>query len=406
MTRIAFLLAAILMPGLEAGCGNPNASPPASQHATSTVAGEKPLLPEYRTLAAHLSHELKPNVADFRDDKSLSDIIAEGHAAILDLRAVQSDNPDINYIVAQATPALAETLRRLERINALPKPPSNGSVFFESFLHGLYGNVYAGYELGADADNKRKAILDEVTGLSAAIEKLDATHLLLERVAERCSATGRSVPDRLVVDFDGAWNAWGPHDWCGLFNTGNDINDCTVIVELKGANGQTRKNVHFVKKWPGKSWLHARYESGTEVDGRQFGQTTVPDVASLRVRMLSPDFSTDMNYTYTGAEKTKDIRQRVGAVKPHIVPRVRNSAWGASSGKVLVLENRWSHPVYQVGVRVVSATGSSVGEFVKPQLDAGSSMDVGSWQVSRNLTSGDRVTVWLGEAELLTTVVQ
>lgn len=407
MIRMIVLLAAVSMSILGTGCES-DKTPTSANGITLTPAaiGVKPLPPEYRTLAAHLSHELKPNPADFRDDKSLTDIIAEGHAAILDLRAIKSNDPDITYIAAQATAAYTDAVARMERINALPKPPSDGSIFFESFIHGLYGNIYAGYELGAEADKKRKAIADELTGASAAIEKADAAHLLLARVAERYAAPGRGDPARIVVDYAGAWNAWGPHDWCALYNAGGDITDCTVVVELKGAGGQTRKNVHFVEKWPGKSQLYARYEAGTELNGRQFGRTTVPEVASLQVRVLAPGYTADVKYTYAGAEKSKDVSRWVAEVKPHIHPRVRSSRWGASSGKVLVLENRWKYPVFQVGVRVVSSSGSQVGEFVKPRLDAGSSMDVGSWQVSRNLTPGDRVTVWLGEAELLTTVVK
>lgn len=294
----------------------------------------------------------------------------------------------------------------MERINALPKPPSAGTVMVNSFIHGFFQNPYAAYELGVDTENKQRALTDELTGATAAIEKADAAHLLLARVAERYASPGRGDPARIAVDYDGAWNAWGPHDWCALYNAGGDITDCTVVVELQGAGGQTRKNVHYVAKWPGQSRLYARYEAGTELNGRQFGRTTVPDVVSLQVRVFAPGYTAALNYTYAGAEKSKDVSQRIAEVKPYVHPRVRDSAWGASSGKVLVLENRWKYPVIQVGVRVTSSTGSSVGEFVKPRLDPGSSMDIGGWQVSRNLTPGDRVTVWLGEAELLTTVVK
>lgn len=102
-------------------------------------------------------------------------------------------------------------------------------------------------------------------------------------MAEPSAAADRGDPGRIGVDYNGAWNAWGPHDWCDLYNGGGDITDCTVVVELKGAGGQTRKNVHYVPKRPGQSWLYARYEAGTEFNGRQFGRTTVPDVVGERV---------------------------------------------------------------------------------------------------------------------------
>ena len=76
-----------------------------------------------------------------------------------------------------------------------------------------------------------------------------------------------------------------------------------------------------------------------------------------------------------------------------------------NAGKVAVIENRLKLPVFQVRVRVTAANGSTVGEFVKARLEPGGSMDVGRFQVSRNLVSGDRVQVWLWEAELLTYTV-
>jgi len=397
------LVLAVVVAAAGAGCDGRSNTASSSRDIQPLTGGgtAKTLPPEYRTLAGHLGQSLKPNVNDFRDDKSTTDIVAEGHAAILDLRAIKSSDTDIGYIASQGATAYGDAVSRMERINALPKPPSAGSLFVESFVHGLYGNVYAGYALGADADSKQKAILDEVTGLVAAIEKADATHLLLPRVAERYAAPVSPAPGRVMVDLDESWNAWGPHDWLSLYNAGGDIEDCTVVVDLKGVAGQSRRNVHFVKKWAGKSWLYARYDPGTAIGERRVGRMTVTDVASIGVRVLSPQFSTELQYTYAGAEKAKDVARRIADVKPYITCRVRDSAWGASSGKVIVLDNRLKHSVYKVGVRVVAANGASVGEFVKDRLDSGSSMDVGSWQVSRNLVAGDRVTVYIGEGELL-----
>jgi hypothetical protein len=395
---------AVVVQGLAVGCGDRTTST-ASSDIKPLVGGTKSLPPEYRILAGHLSQELKPNTSDFRDDKSLTDIVAEGHAAILDLRGIKSSDPDISYIASQAVAAYTEVVGRLERINALPKPPSAGSLFVESFLHGLYGNVFAGLALGVDADNKAKAILDEVNGLVAALEKADALHLQLPRIAERYAAPPSPSSNRIKIDFDESWNAWGPHDWLYLYNAGGDLEDCTIVVDLTGASGQKRRNVHYVRKWTGNSWLCARYDPGSQLGDRRVGCMTVNDVATVGVRVLSPQFSTEVQYTYTGAEKAKDVARRIAKIKPHIKCRVRDSVWGASAGKVFVLESRLKHPIYKVSVCVVDANGKSVGKYVKDQLDPGSYMEVGSWQVSRNLRAGDRVTVYISDAELLSYIV-
>lgn len=62
-------------------------------------------------------------------------------------------------------------------------------------------------------------------------------------MAEPGAVADRGSPGCIGVDYDGAWNDWGPHDWCDLHNGGGDIADAPVVVELKGgrrANSQER----------------------------------------------------------------------------------------------------------------------------------------------------------------------
>jgi hypothetical protein len=271
--------------------------------------GAKSLPPEYRVVASHLGHGLKSNPADFRNDKGFAELIAEGHSAILDLRGVKSNDSDLNYIASQGESAYSEAVRRFEQINALPKPPDAGSLLVESFVHGLYGNLFAAYALGVDADNKQKAILAEVQGLAAAVEKADAAHLLLPKVAPRYAAPVTPRPGRVRVDFDECWYGCEPYDWCRLYNAGAALEDCTVVVEMRGAAGEARTNVHFLRKWAGNSWVHARYDAGTELNGRRVGKMTVLHVDTVGVTVLSPGFSTRVDYTYAGAEKDKDVAE-------------------------------------------------------------------------------------------------
>lgn len=69
-------------------------------HDGSTGPAGKPLPPEYRILAKYLAEDLKPSPDDFRDNKSMAEHIAEGHAAIMALKGVQSSDPDIHYLAS------------------------------------------------------------------------------------------------------------------------------------------------------------------------------------------------------------------------------------------------------------------------------------------------------------------
>lgn len=269
----------------------------------------KPLPSEYRVVANYLSHDLKPSPKDFqKKNKDMTAIIAEIHSAIMDLREVKSTDKDLLYIAKQGDDALTEAIKRIERLKGLPKPQDLGSLIVESFIHGLFGNVYAGYALGTDADKKQKAILDEIKGLAVALEKADAIHLLLPKVAERYAAP-ISPNRRIKVDFNGSWYGLIPNDWIAIYNAGDELEDCTIVVEMRGADGEIRKNVHFVPKWSGNSWLYGCYSPGTDLDGCIIGKMKVENVETVEVTILSPKFSTKVSYTYHGAERDKDIAE-------------------------------------------------------------------------------------------------
>lgn len=269
----------------------------------------KTLPPEYRVLAKTLAQETKTSPKAFRDNKGPTEIIAEGHSAVLDLRGIKSTDTDIIYIAAQGDSAFTEAVRRMERLNALPKPPSMGSVMVESFVHGLYGNVLTGYAIGVEADKKQAAINAEFLGLVAAVEKADVAHLLLPRVAEKYSAPAAVNNGRIVADVDEIWGGSLSHDWLCLHNGGPEIEDCTILVEIKGKEGDFRKNVHFVPKWSSNTWIYSRYDIGKPVLNRVVGRMTVIGIDTVDISVYSPKFSTNFNYKYTGAEANKDIQK-------------------------------------------------------------------------------------------------
>lgn len=344
MNRLAALFLVLGLAISLSGCGsestanNGGASPPAVVGTPSV----KPLPPEYRVLAEHLVLEMKPSPDDFRDDKGLPEIIAEGHSAVLAMRGIQSEDSDITYVANQGQAACGEAVLRLERINSLPKPPGAGSLFVESFIHGLYGNVFYGYALGVDAEEKQKAIMVEVQGLLAAVDKADAAQMMLPRIAEKYAATPSDPNGRIVVDIDESWGWYGPNDWFYIYNAGpDDLEDCTIQVHLTGGTGQSRKNVHFVRHWPANSWMYARYEPGQEIlDRPEAGKFTVTEIQKADVSIWSPKYTTALTYVYQGAEKDKDIAERCKDLKftGRYQPFVSGIIWDTQRGAEFTLD--------------------------------------------------------------------
>lgn len=319
MNRLVTPIAVAGLAVLISGCGNSSGASSSSRTpVTPVVLGTpsvKPLPPEYRVLAEHLAMEMKPSPDQFRDDKGMAEIIAEGHTAVLALRGIQSTDTDLNYIADQGQAGWGDAVSRLERINALPKPPSDGEVLVSSFIAGMltgdpFSGAMAGGAIGNDADQKRNAVAIEVQGLLAAVDKADAAHMMIPKIAEKYAATPSTGTNRFVVDIDESWGGFGPNDWFCINNSGPALEDCTIQVQLTGSTGQVRKNVHFVRHWPANTWMYARYEPGQEILGRQAGKMTVTEIQKADVTVWSPQFTTSLTYTYHGAEKDKDIAER------------------------------------------------------------------------------------------------
>jgi hypothetical protein len=304
-------------------------------------AGRPALPPEYGIVARNLGQSLESSPDAFRNNKGMAEIIAEGHSAVMALSNVKSSDQNINYVAEFGGQAVSDAVLHLERLDALPKPPSAGSLMFNSFLDGLFGNLRGGYDRGVDAQSKQDAIFAELQALAATCERVDAASLLLQKVAEKYGAPMTSAEDRINIYFSESWYGTGPYDWCGFYNSGGELDDCTLIVELTGAEGEQRKNVHYLGKWPSKSWVYARYEGGTQLENRSIGRTTVYNVDKVDATVLSPRFSGRVNYVYTGAEKDKRVAEYCKDMKLswRYQPFDKGIIWDDQRGVILTLKD-------------------------------------------------------------------
>ena len=286
------------------GCGS---DIPASKLPQYSTPSSKPLPEEYRVLASHLSMEMKSDPGHFRDNREIAEIMAEVQSALLDLREIKSNDKEIMYLADQVQNANTLFLQCINKLNALPKPPNDGTLFVGSMLDGFFGNFLGSYHRGLDAEAKQNALNVELQSAIAAVDQLEAALLLLPKVAEKYSATLSDSAGHIAVDFNESWGNSGPNDWLVLQNRGETLKDCTILVQLTGASGKVRKNVHFLKTWPPDTSMWARYQSGEEVLGRTVERTTVKQVQKLDITIYSPQFGTQIQYVYQGAEKDKDI---------------------------------------------------------------------------------------------------
>lgn len=285
-----------------------------SQPITQTSGRQNPppsLPPEFRTLAMHLAREVKHDPQEFHDDKGFTECIAEGNAAVMGLGNIKSSDTDINYIASEGQAAYAEVVKRLETLDALPKP-TGGKFLAESLVDLLNRNLSGPIARFSGVDPESQSLAGELEGLVAAANRVEAAGLLLPRVAQKY-APPIEVDSRAVgVRFRENWgDIVGPNDWLILQNTsGQVLEDCTIVVDLTGVAGDVKTNVHYVRSWAASSSVFVRYETGQEVNGRTVDRTTVRLVQTVKVTVYSPKLSAAVNYTYQGEEKTKDFAER------------------------------------------------------------------------------------------------
>ncbi len=291
---------------LLSGCGNNASQGNLPKYSTPS---STPFPAEYRVLAQNLGMELKSDPDQFQNDREISDVMAELQSVLLDLREIKSNDKEITFLSDQARDAITVILQRLDNVNSLPKPPDAGTLIVGSILDGLVGNFEGSHHRGLEAEAKQNALNAEIQSMIAALDKVDASLQLLPKIAEKYSATLSDSTGRIKVDFNEAWGASGSDDWLLLQNRGETLEDCTILVQLTGAKGDIRKNVHFLKTWPTDTSMWGRYQTGKEVLGRTVEKTTVTNVKKLDITIYSPQFATQFQYVYQGAEKDKDIAQ-------------------------------------------------------------------------------------------------
>lgn len=268
---------------------------------------------EYPVLAEVLGMPLFRNPQDFWKQEDATKVY---HHNIMTLQRIKSIDPDITYITNLAQTGYSDSLHSVEQLSTLPKPQSDGSTFVESFIHGALGDVRHGFELDARNQQLQNGLSVELDKLVAAENRIDLAHQLLAKVAANYAPVipKQSTPQRIFISFDESVRP-NELDWNKIYNGGPEIVFATIVVELTGANGETRKNIHFVKAWPQNTWLYCPYTAGVLIKDKMEGRRSVTAVQKVQVTVLSPDLAIQQSYNRTQADKDKDFQRTYGAVK-------------------------------------------------------------------------------------------
>lgn len=275
-------------------------------------ASQKSLPESYKTLGKHLGFELSDGGLK-RQKPKLGELFAEYNAAILELKAIKSTDPETKFLANESADAYGELVASAKNLERLPRPPGANDRWVENFWLGFLGQTDRGLERSERYEQQSESIRAEFRKTGLAFQRLDGARRLLPRIAARHA--GPPVKSGQAVIIQDYYGHWGPLTddvvelMCNI-PSGTELHNCTLLVTIEGASGETANNVHFLPSWKSGQTYSARYAPGMD-----FGITdsvnsqTVDDISRVMVSIWSDELTqTDIVLPYTAAKKTRTVR--------------------------------------------------------------------------------------------------
>jgi hypothetical protein len=144
-----------------------------------------------------------------------------------------------------------------------------------------------------------------------ALQRRRAAMFMLPEIAQELAGSPRDKA--ITLDFDENWfGAADTPDRLNLTNeSGEDLSNVTVQVDVRGVAGKWVRNVHFVESWPKGRKMWADYLSTDPRDiGALFG-ITAKEVQDLRVTVWCVELRTEVAQHYPDADRAADRRRQL-----------------------------------------------------------------------------------------------
>lgn len=279
----------------------------------------EPLPKSYVALATHLTDTLTRR-GEFEEQKDFTQFLADANAALVDIRGIDTNDGQLQFIAKEAGEAIGQLLGSQKEVATLPKPPSAGQEFADSFVLGMLGQIDEGIKLNKENRGKAEAILAEARKSSLAYQRINAAKLLLPRIAAKHA--GPKVQSGQAI-YSAWWCRWGPFNRFNLLHLGNlvgggrTLHNCTVLVELRNGADEVARNVHFLPEWRADTVYAARYRPGFDFGtGDMVCRQTVNDVGVIKTSLWCDELTQENVITlFTESRKDELIREYCSNLK-------------------------------------------------------------------------------------------
>ena len=287
------------------------------QVTVAAVRTNPPLPTEYAILVDILSDDwsFDSNAPD--QEEGIIQLQVELQGAILDLKNFESSDLDLNLLADDTLKKYEDILSAVQEIKSLPEIPS-GLEQWGFTLPNLLR--LAEYNLSDVSDSiegtqkPQKAILNEWKKFERGISMTQSIKRLLPRIAQKYSGPEVVEGQAILVDFDEAWGPFGPKSEIRLINNGEDLTNCTILVEVQSST-EIARNVHFISEWKKEKTIYASYLPSKKYINEVFKQT-VPNADQIVISIWSDQVTqTKMRYKYAGKERDKDIARYCESVQ-------------------------------------------------------------------------------------------
>ncbi|MHC4880831.1 MAG: hypothetical protein ACYTGL_30630 [Planctomycetota bacterium] len=320
--------------------------------------------PEYVALATHFAEPLYQTTDEARATKEMDEVVADLERDQLAISGIQTDAPELQQVCGKALAVCDGLHADVTRIQKLPQPPG--------VLDSIVGGFYRGFTFdlaGIASDAEQLVALDReqtevVQSLAAHSGDHKSVLLMLAHLAEQYAGAVVPVAERKLIDIGAlvSWGSFQDNDWLYLINrAGQELNHCTILVEIQGRNGQTVRNVHFVEQWAAGATLWAKYSTGTHFPqiNRTLAASTVADMSSVTVSVWCEEFAqTDNRLAFWGEVRDKVIAEycRDLKIESEFIPYEEGLVWDTQRGVVASLDGIPGLPASTVTIQFTDGT--------------------------------------------------
>jgi hypothetical protein len=256
---------------------------------------------DYATVAKHLVTPLLSGEPTGEVEMERAAIEAKERWRVVTLRSLEAGDKRIEVVAREG----AEAHERL-----LEQASDGGDEGLLIFIAALCIHPAAIVPLAREANKAANT----VARYEAAVQRRRAASFLVAELAKEFAGPTAEKPP-LAVDFDEHWFGLPVPDRVNLSNeSGRDLSNCTVQVDLCGKNGKWVRNVHFVASWPKGQKLWADYFS---IDPREVAAlvgTTAIEVQELKVSLWCNELrSESVSIPYDNTAREMDQHRQLDA---------------------------------------------------------------------------------------------